>query len=101
MKQAKIRLNVIVAIEDKVKHPDGHITAPIRIHRDFKDTIRELIWDKAIAKDMKAFSSLLEEYVKFSILDMVKVPYTPLTTEEALKLKDCEIEEVGDGKNDD
>jgi len=93
MKQAKIKVVVIVEIRDVVEKPGGGKTVPIRIYANYKNTLKDLIKE---AKDRysEGFDKLLDSYVDLCILEISGVPFTPLTTEEALKLKDCEIEEV-------
>lgn len=93
MKQANVRLNVIVEIRDEQENPDGSKTVPLRIHANFKNTLKDMIKE---SKDRysKGFDDLLDRYVDLCILGAAGVPFTPLTTEEALKLEECTIEEV-------
>lgn len=95
MKQAKIKIDVTVEIRDVEENLDGSKTAPARVYTNFKETLADLLFEAGEAhREREGFNKILEQYVYLRILDEVGVPFTPLTTEEALKLKDCEIVEA-------
>ena len=95
MKQAKIKVDIIVEIKDAVEKPGGGRRVPIRIYTNYKNTLKDFI-KEARDRHSKGFDTLLDTYVNLCLLEIAAVPFTPLTTAEALKLKDCEIEEVED-----
>lgn len=100
MKQARVPLNVIVPIEDEKKNPDGSVTAPVRIHTNYKSTLRDMIRERCVYK-AEGIDALLESYVALSIYEKVGIPFTPLTSKAALELEGCVIEEVESGVRED
>lgn len=94
MKQARISIDVVVPIADEVRNPDGSITMTPKVYTNFKNTLRDVFREKVKDMTFEDLDTLLESYVGLSTLERAGVPFQPLTTEEALKLKDCVIEEV-------
>ena len=88
-KTAKIRMIVAVPIVDDVELPDGRKRYAMKLHTNYVNTVADLLRESKGDR----FDRLLASYVDLRILEMVGVPFQPLTTEAAMKIKDCEIEE--------
>ena len=94
MKQAKIRLDVLVNISDEKSNPDGSFTMPIRVYSNFRHTLSDILWERGSKLKKSEFDEMLVEYSKLWLYEIADIPFAPLTTEAALQLKDCEIIEV-------
>ena len=95
-KQARIKFDVIVPIADEEKLPSGAIRMFPKVYTNFKEILAQMLSDGVSSKSFKDFSATLEGYCQLDILAKAGVQFTPLTTEEALKIEDCTIEEVED-----
>lgn len=93
MKQARISVDVVVPIADDEELPGGKTRITPKIHVSYRETVKQMIHEKAHLP-LGDLDTLLEVYVGLSLLKEAGVSFQPLTTEEALKINNCIIEEV-------